>query len=255
MYSHKYLDDENYFGNIYVKTNIVENLEKELRSKSWKREIVNAGGITDNYQPAEAGYKLMPDILKLLIKYRTPAIISTKSDLILRDYDLIDQLSRITYVNIATTITTMDENVRKLIEPNGSPSEKRFGMLREFSKTNASIGVHVMPVIPFITDTEENLNGIFSAAKDARADYLLPGTLYLRGNTRKYFFDFVSKSYPDAYKKLKTLYKTGSAGKEYKNYLYAIINRLRADYGLSGNYSKQIKEKINHGQLSLFDDM
>ncbi|MFZ2537550.1 MAG: radical SAM protein, partial [Oscillospiraceae bacterium] len=99
MYSHKYLDSGGFFDDIYVKTNIVEQLEKELSAPSWKREIINIGGVTDSYQSAEATYKIMPEILKLLIKYKTPAIISTKSTLVLRDYDLIDELSQITYIN------------------------------------------------------------------------------------------------------------------------------------------------------------
>ena len=99
MYSHDYLGNNNYFEDIYIKKNIVELLEIELSKKSWKREVINIGGVTDSYQPLEERYKLMPEILKLLIKYKTPCIISTKSDLILRDYDLIDKLSKITYVN------------------------------------------------------------------------------------------------------------------------------------------------------------
>lgn len=79
MYSHDYLGSEEYFKDIYVKTNIVERLEEQLRSYSWKREVVNIGGVTDSYQPLEAEYKTMPEILKLMIKYRTPCIISTKS--------------------------------------------------------------------------------------------------------------------------------------------------------------------------------
>ncbi len=76
----------------------------------------------------------MPEILNLLIKYKTPAIISTKSDLILRDYDLIDKLSRITYINVASTITTVNEDTQRLIEPNGVDSMRRFKMLKEFRK-------------------------------------------------------------------------------------------------------------------------
>ena len=91
----------------------------------------------------------MPDILKVFIKYKTPIIISSKSDLILRYYDLIDALSQITYVNIAATITTVDEGIRKKLEPGGVSSVRRFEMLREFRKTNASIGVHMMPIVPY----------------------------------------------------------------------------------------------------------
>lgn len=253
MYSHKFLDDAEYFNNIYVKTNVVERLEVELRSKSWKREIVNVGGVTDSYQPAEADYKLMPEILKLLIKYKTPAIISTKSDLILRDYDLIDQLSRITYINIAATITSMDEDVRCKIEPDGVESVRRFEMLKEFRKTNASIGLHVMPIIPFLTDNEENMESICYNGREANVHYMLPGILYLRGNTRKYFFDFIKVQYPHLYDELFALYKTGSVNKEYKDQFYKMLNVLRNRYNLPSGYSKPMKEKIAGKEPTLFD--
>ncbi|MCC8147111.1 MAG: hypothetical protein LIO93_11915, partial [Bacteroidales bacterium] len=153
----------------------------------------------------------MPEILKLLIKYKTPAIISTKSDLVLRDYYLIDELSRITYINIAATITTMDEEIRKKIEPNGSPSFNRFKVLKEFRKTNASIGLHTMPIIPYITDSSENLEALCHYAKDSNVHYMLPGTLYLRGKTRNVFLQFIEKEFPGLYDKIKKTYKTGSA--------------------------------------------
>lgn len=246
IYSHKYLNDAgNYFNNVYVKTNIVEELEKELSSKNWKREIINIGGVTDSYQLAEEKYKLMPEILKLLIKYKTPAIISTKSDLVLRDYDLIDELSRITYINIASTITSIDESIRKKIEINGCDSNKRFEMLKKFRNTNASVGLHFMPIIPYITDSYENIDGLFSAASDANVHYVLSGTLYLRGQTRKVFFDFTKEAFPEEYEKLVSLYKKGGADMSYKDELYKRVNELREKYNLSNSYSKPIKEKMH----------
>ena len=244
LYSHEYLGDTNYFENIYVKKNLVEVLEKELKSKKWNRGVVNIGGVTDSYQDCEKKYGIMPEVLKLLIKYKTPAIISTKSDLILRDYDLIDQLSRITCINIACTITTMDEKIRKKIEPNSVSSKKRFEVLKTFRKTNASVGVHVMPIIPFLTDGEKNLEEIFSISSDIKAHYLLPGTLYLRGKTREYFFDFVKNEFPNIYPKLKKLYIHGGANKIYKDALYARVNRLREKYGVSSSYTKAMREKM-----------
>lgn len=244
MYSHDYLGSSDYFGNIFVKTNIVEQLEKELSNPKWKRETVNIGGVTDSYQAAEEHYKLMPEILRLLIKYKTPAIISTKSDLILRDYDLIDELSRITYINVAATITTMDEKVRKLIEPGGVESSRRFEMLKTFRKTNASVGLHVMPIIPYLTDSFENFELLFSRAKDSNVHYVLLGTLYLRGKTRAVFFDFIKKELPHLYNDLATIYKTGGADKEYKNALYKMVNILRDKYELSSSYTTPMKEKL-----------
>jgi len=90
IYSHQYLNSDGFYDDIHVKSNIVDVLERELSSPGWKREVVNIGGVTDSYQKAEETWQLMPEILKLLIKYRTPAIISTKSTLPLRDFDMID---------------------------------------------------------------------------------------------------------------------------------------------------------------------
>ena len=244
MYSHQYLDSWAFFSEIYAKTNIVDVLEKELSSPNWKREVINIGGVTDSYQPAEAKYQLMPQILKLLIKYRTPAIISTKSKLILRDFDLIDQLSRITYINVAETITTMDEEIRRKIEPFSSTSMERFEVLKEFRKTNASTGIHLMPIIPYITDSEENFDRLFRQASQCNVDYVLPGTLYLRGTTRNHFFTFVEKEFPEESEEIKSLYKTGGAGKEYKTELYKMVNRLRDQYNLSSSYMKVMREKL-----------
>ncbi len=245
IYSHKYLDSDNFSGEIFVKTNIVEQLEKELSSPGWKREVVNIGGVTDSYQKAEETYRLMPSILKLLIKYRTPAIISTKSTLVLRDFDLIDELSRITYINIAATITSMDELIREKIEPGSAPSAARFAMLKEFRKTNASIGLHVMPIIPYLTDSRENMESLCVNAKESGVDYLLPGTLYLRGATRQVFLDAMRRDFPEIFPKLQSMYKTGAADKAYKDRLYVMVNELRKKYGISSSYTKPMKEKIS----------
>lgn len=245
MYSHDYLNDDNFAGNIYIKTNIVEKLEMELSSKSWKREIINIGGVTDSYQPCEAKYKLLPEVLKLLIKYKTPAIISTKSDLVLRDYELIDELSRITYINIAASITTTDEEIRKLIEPGAAESLKRFEMLKTFRQTNASVGLHVMPIIPYLTDSFDTMDSLCHYASDAKVHYMLPGTMYLRGKTRQSFFGFIQDQFPHLYQNFLDLYKKGGANKEYKDGLYKMVNELRDRYQLSKSYSKPMKEKMH----------
>jgi DNA repair photolyase len=256
MYSHQYLETEKFFETIYVKTNIVDELEKQLSSKKWRQEVINIGGVTDGYQPYESKKKMMPEILKLLIKYKTPCIISTKSDLILRDYDLIDELSQLTYVNVAATVTTLDEDIRKKLEPNASKSINRFKMLQAFSKTNASTGLHVMPIIPYLTDGYENIDALYREAKVSQVDYVLPGTLYLRGKTRVSFFNFIKEVYPDKYANLLRLYQTGGADKAYKTELYVMVNEIKAKYNLSSSYTKPMKEKMHqqeYTQLSLFD--
>ncbi|MDY3619349.1 SPL family radical SAM protein [Agathobaculum sp.] len=254
VYSHRYLDSSAFYDEIFVKTNIVEQLERQLSRPDWPSEVVNIGGVTDSYQPLEATYRLMPDILRLFIKYQTPCIISTKSDLILRDFDLIDELSRITFVNIASTVTTVDERVRQRLEPGGVPSQRRLAMLKAFSKTNCATGMHAMPIVPYLTDSPENLEGLCAGASDAHVDYLLTGAMYLRGNTRNVFFDFIKRDYPTLYAPLSALYRKGALDKTYKAQLYQTVGRLRAKYGLTGNYQAIMKAKLPQApeQLSLF---
>ena len=256
MYSHQYLGSEQYFSDIFIKTNVVERLEKQLSSPSWKGEIINIGGVTDSYQPIEEQYRLMPEILRLMIKYKNPCIISTKSDLILRDYDLIAELSSLTYVNVAATITCMDESMRRKIEPNGAPSLKRFAMLKEFSKTEASIGLHLMPIIPFLTDTRGNIDSLFSHAIDSGVQYFIPQILNLRGKTRWAFFEFIRSEYPALCKSFQDLYKAGGVDKAYKYELYSLVNELKTKYKLSTNYDAIIRDKLKKPefeQLSLFN--
>jgi DNA repair photolyase len=255
VYSHDYLGDEKFFEYIYVKTNVVESLEKQLSSPSWKHEVVNIGGVTDSYQPAEGQFKIMPEVLRLMIKYKNPCIISTKSDLILRDYDLIDELSRITYVNIAATITCKDENTRKLIEPKAVSSARRIQMLREFSKTNASTAIHLMPIIPYITDSYENIDWIYMNAESINVSYVLPCVLNLRGKTKKVFFDFIKNEFQYLYNSLRTLYETGSASVEYKKKLYEIIREIKDKYQITSTYLKPTNAILfnrSPQQLSLF---
>ena len=252
IYSHKYMKPEteqeggvlsdNYYNHIYVKTNIVEQLEKELSRPHRKREVINIGGVCDSYQAAENEFNLMPDILNLMIKYKNPVIISTKSDLILRDFDLIEELAETTFVNIAATITTADEKLQKIIEPGAVSTQRRFDMLQKIKKTNATVGAHTMPILPLLTDSPENLESVFSKAKEVGADYIIVQPLYLRGQTRTFYFDFIQKEFPELYAPLKTLYKSGGLDKEYKSNLFqSVVYPLLKKHGLSTDYMKSVR--------------
>ena len=162
----KVIKKELYYMEIYVKKNIAECFEKQISSKRWKNTTVNIGGVTDSYQPAEKQYKIMPEILKLCIKYKVPISVSTKSNLILRDFDLFAELATFVPVNITCTITTVNENIRKLIEPNAAPAKDRFNNLKEFSKTNVNTGIFIMPIIPELTDSYNNLSMLYKTAKE-----------------------------------------------------------------------------------------
>lgn len=253
IYSHKYMDSDEYFDEVFIKDNIAEILDKEL-SKKTKKEVINIGGVCDSYQPIEQETKLMRKVLKVLIKHKNPIIISTKSDLILRDIDLIKQLSEVTAVNIAATITCMDEKIRKNIEPKAIPSQQRFAMLKRIKEeTNAIVGVHIMPIIPYLSDTRENLEAIYRNAEAIHADYVLPGILYLRGKTREHFFKMIDEYYPHLKTKLQNLYAHDR--RIYKQSLYRMINELKVTYHANHNYAKPLNDKIKATkieQLTLF---
>ena len=256
MYSHSYLEtkeeyssaeeEENggFFRKICIKTNIAEALEKQLGTRAWKRELINIGGVCDSYQPAEAKYGLMREVLPVTIKYRNPVTISTKSDLILRDYDLLEKLSKLTYVNIAVTITTMDEKLSSILEPLASSPKKRFSVLQAFKDTAAVTGLHMMPILPFLTDSPRNLEQILSIAAECNVDYVLPVTLYLSGETRKHFFKFLKLNFPELVNPYRRLYAKGGADRTYKAELYGVLKPLMEKYHLSGDYMKPMETKI-----------
>lgn len=265
MYSHCYLEKEEkgpgsgeessgFFQKIYVKTNIEEALEKQLGARNWKKEVINIGGVCDSYQPTEAKYGLMRKVLALMIEYKNPFIISTKSDLILRDYDLLKELAELTYVSVAVTVTTMDKKLSSLLEPLASPPEKRFSVLRAFKDTTAVTGIHMMPILPFLTDSPQNLEQILSLAAECEVDYALPGVLNLRGETRKHFFNFLELSFPELVDPYRKLYAKGEADRAYKATLYEVLRSLMEKSHLSGDYMKPIQAKLTRSkQLRLTD--
>jgi DNA repair photolyase len=216
--------------------------------------LINIGGVCDSYQPAEAKYGLMRKVLPVLIEYQNPITISTKSDLILRDYDLFEELAELAQVNIAVTVTTMNEKLSSLLEPLAAPPEKRFSVLRAFKDTSATTGLHMMPIIPFLTDSPVNLEQILSLAPVCEVDYALPGLLYLRGETRKHFFNFLACNFPEFLDPYRKLYAKGGADRTYKAELYGMLANLMEKYHLSTDYMKPVEIKSSsQKQLKLTD--
>ncbi len=254
--SHRHLAGS-FDGDIYVKTDVHAALERELASGNWRREIVNIGGVTDSYQPAEADHRLMPDVLRLLIRYKTPAIISTKSDLILRDYDLIAKLARLTYVNIAFTVTTMEESLRMEVEPGAATSAKRLAALAAFRSGDISTGLHMMPILPFLGDSFENLDEILGRGKDAGVRYVLPGVLYLRGPSRLLMLDYMEREHPRHFPAFQNLYRNREAMQAYRRRLDPLVRDGMEHYGLSADFGRPLREKlaaIDGRQLAWFEE-
>lgn len=242
--SHKYISNNSFNEEVFVKGNIADLLEQELSSPAWSGDIINIGGVCDSYQAVEDKYRLMRDVLKVMIKHRKPVIISTKSDLILRDIDLIDELAQHTYVNIAVSITSCDDNISKRVEPGASLPASRVNILKEFSETKAYTGFHLMPILPYLADSEDSLEQLVKWAAEVRVSYMLSGMLYLTGGIKKRYYEFINKYFPAYLADYNDLYPGGGAKKEYKNRVHSFLAELRGNYGVNNQYSKFIKERL-----------
>ena len=251
--SHKYLNSKKYESEIFVKTNIAEVFEKELKGDKTGGKFINIGGVCDTYQPAEKKYQLMPGILKILIKYKQQVIISTKSDLILRDIELIDQLAHHARVNIAVTITSDNDEISSKVEPGASLPEARWNILQEFSKTKTSIGFHFFPILPFLSDDKTSMEKMVKRASEVKVDYMLSGVLYLSGGIKDRYFSFIKRESPEYYSAYVKLYPRGKANPDYKSKIHSFLGRMREKYGVNAQYSKIIPSYLSgDGPLTRF---
>jgi DNA repair photolyase len=203
----KYAVSEKLSDPIYVKTNAPQVLTKEL--SSFKRKgVVRLSLGTDPYQPLEKKYQITRRILEILKENGWPFAISTKSDLILRDLEIISQASKKSWCCIAVSIATLDESLAKVLEPNAPPPKRRLEVVRRLSDEGITVGVWLIPLIPYITDSEQNMSQVIKAAVDNGAQFVLTGMLDMRWGSN-YFKNFLK----DHYKHLVPRYESLYAGK------------------------------------------
>jgi DNA repair photolyase len=159
-----------------IKVNAPEVLSRQLRRA--KPGNISFGTVTDAYQPLESEYGITRACLEALLDLPHPISILTKSALVLRDLDLIKKLKD---VAVAFTITTLDEEIRRLFEPGASPIAARLEALRAFSEAGIPTWAFCGPLLPGITDDETSLDALFSQLKRAGVGYVLVDSLNLRG--------------------------------------------------------------------------
>ena len=154
------------FEDIEVKSNAVELLEKALKSKR-KKCMIGTGAMSDPYLHLEKRLCLTRQSLELIDYYGFGLSIQTKSDLILRDLDLLKSINRKTKCVVSMTLTTYDEALCRIIEPNVCTTGRRAEVLRILKEEGIPTIVWLSPILPFINDTEENIRGILSYCRDA----------------------------------------------------------------------------------------
>ena len=177
------------FDIVRGKEDALSILEQEL-SKKREKGVVGIGAMSDTYNPLEKEYEQTRSALKLILKYGFGVSIDTKSDLILRDIDLLKEINSKNNVIVKFTITTHDDKLSKIIEPNVCVSSKRLQAIKKLSDNGIFAGIMMNPVLPFITDNEKDIKKLVKLAyeNDAKFIHTYMG-MTLRENQRDYYFD------------------------------------------------------------------
>jgi DNA repair photolyase len=176
------------FANIEVKENAIGLLRNELR-KIKTKDTIGTGSMNDPYMPVENEVKLTRQALESIYEFRFPVHVLTKSDLVCRDIDILKKISK-TFATVSFTITAADDNLSLKLEPQAPPSSQRFTALKKLRDAGINAGILMMPMLPYITDNEENIRQIVEKAKAAGAQYILPAFgVTLRDRQKIWFFE------------------------------------------------------------------
>jgi DNA repair photolyase len=233
---HAYLDlgvGDDFSSKIIVKTNVVEVLRRELASRRWTGETIAMGTATDPYQHCEGRYKLTRGIVQALGDFENPLSMLTKSTMILRDLDLYRRLGEVADVTVSMSVGTLDERVRRVVEPGTPPARRRLEVLSRFAEAGIRTGVLVAPILPGLPDDDEHLEEVVSAAAAAGVSWAAPIVLHVRASIREYFIPWLEESYPLLVPLYRELYGGRAyAPKAYQQEVAARFGELRERQGL-----------------------
>jgi DNA repair photolyase len=233
------------------KNNLLPLLEKALKLQASKGKygFVALGTATDAYLPIEEKLCLTRQCLQLLLKYRFPVFISTKSLIIKRDFDLLKEIDKQAIVPddlrgnldygliLSVSLSTLDEKLAGILEPAAAKPAERLELLAECKRHGFLAGVNAIPLLPFISDTEEELEKIISQSAKHQADFLLAGSLCLFGNgkadSRTLYYRFLEKNHSHLIPRYTALYGSGQfPPKSYQQVLSDKAATLCVKYGI-----------------------
>ena len=211
--THEYLDfnaGRDFEREIVVKVNAPELLRAELARPRWEHEHVALGTNTDPYQWVEGRYQLMRGIWKALRDARNPCSVLTKSPLLLRDLDLMREISAVTDFSAALSIPTLDQKAWRESEPRSPNPRARLAALAELTGSGIRAGVLIAPLMPGINDSPEQVREIVRLATEAGADYITGIALHLRRGVREVFLEWLAECRPELLPRYEELYRRGA---------------------------------------------
>jgi DNA repair photolyase len=239
------------FEDILIKENAIGLLRSELK-KLRTKDTIGTGSMNDPYMPVEKEIQLTRQALEVIYEFRYPVHVITKSDMVLRDMELLQKIARV-FATVSVTITTADDALSAILEPGATVSSKRFEAVRQLNENGVRAGVLLMPVLPFITDTDENIRLMVEKAAEAKAAYILPAFgVTLRDKQRAYFFEKLEQYNP----KILALYQKYYRGQysfqsPRQSTLSSLFSQLCRQHGLKTQIPAY--ERVEDGQISMFD--
>lgn len=210
------------FDKVRAKENAIEIIRKELKGKR-RKGVIGTGAMSDPYNPYERKHMLTRDALKQVNNYNFGIAIATKSTLVTRDIDILKEIQEHSPVLVKITITTFDDELCKKLEPKVQVSSERFKAIKELSDNGIYTGILLMPILPFVNDTEDNIKNIVKKAYESGAKFIFAYGMgvTLRQNQRDYYYEELMKLFPE--EKLVKIYME-TYGNRYE---YASINAKR----------------------------
>ena len=221
------------FDRVRAKRNALEMIRRELRTKR-KKGVVGTGAMSDPYNPLEKEYNLTRGALEIIDSLGFGAAIATKSSLILRDTDIIRQIAQHSPVIVKITVTSARDELSRKVEPGVSVSSERFRAIKELSEAGIFTGVLLMPLLPFIEDTEENISEIIELAHKNGAKFIYPAFgVTLRNNQREWYYKKLDERFPGIKAKYISTYGNSYECRSHNSKkLWALFKSRCDEYGI-----------------------
>ena len=254
---------------IMVKENAPQLLREELASPKWKPQVIAISGVTDCYQPIERKLKITRGCLEVLAEFRNPVGIVTKNSLVTRDIDLLSELAKHDAAQVFISVTTLDTELRKIMEPRTSPPAARLEAVRRLSEAGVRVGILMAPIIPGLTDHE--IPAVLDAAAKAGAKSAGHVTLRLPHAVAPLFEKWLETHFPDRKEKVLNRLRAMRGGKLYDSkfgqrmrgegifadqidQLFDVARRKVGIAGRGGELSAAAFRRPGGAQLQLFAD-
>ena len=235
-YTHEYMeiDGGEFESKIYVKKDAGPLAGRDLSNEKIWGEHIAIGTATDPYQPAEREYGATRAILEKIAEREGLSVsITTKSDQVVRDIDLLTRITERSSITIHMTVTTLRTRLARMLEPRAPRPDLRLEALSKLRDAGINAGVNAMPVIPGLTDREEDLDALFRAARDAGAQWVAANVLFLMPASWKTFIDFLEQKFPKLARQYHDWYRGyGYAPESYRRQIKERVETLRLKYGL-----------------------